>query len=91
MYFAQNVNEYLSNAMRSVAEARIEIGLFIKEEKSKSAIIAEIEAADTLYDSLYDVVSQIATLCGAVLTEDIINETSKEIERRSEIQINTSK
>lgn len=82
MYFSLEINEQLASAMRAAAEAKAEIGVFKKQEETKSEKRVSMESINELDEILCDVVCRIASLFGCVMADDAVRESNKEIENR---------
>ncbi len=82
MYFPLEINEQLANAMRAVAEAKAEIGIFKKQEETRSEKRVCLESVEELGDILCDVICRIASLTSSVISACAIDECDKEINNR---------
>lgn len=75
MYFTLEINEQLANAMRAVAEAKAEIGIFQKSEAG--SIYAP--SLDELNEVLSDAINRIANISGCVIAAIVIDESYNRI------------
>ena len=82
MYFPLEINEQLASAMRAAAEAKTEIGVFMKSEEKNSTKRVSIESINELDEILCDVVCRIASLTSSVMSTCAIDESDKEIKNR---------
>jgi len=82
MYFSLEINEQLANAMRAAAEAKAEIGIFKKQEETRSEKRVCLESVEELGDILCDVMCRIASLTSSVISACAIDECNKEIMNR---------
>lgn len=68
--------------MRAAAEVKVEIGIFKKQEETRSEKRVCLESVEELSDILCDVMCRIASLTSSVISACAIDESNKEIENR---------
>jgi hypothetical protein len=90
MYFPLEINEQLANAMRATAEAKAEIGVFMKSEEKNSTKRVSMESINELDEILCDVVCRIASLTSSVMSACAIDESDKEIKNRLNLENHVS-
>lgn len=79
MYFALEINEQLANAMRAVAEAKAEIGMFLKAEEAKVVKSVSIKEITEVDDTLRNAIINIAMLSGCVIAGNVMDESNNRI------------
>ena len=88
MYFPLEIIEQLANAMRAAAETKAEIGIFKKQEETKSEERVSMEAINELDEILCNVICRIADLSSSVISTCAIDECNKEIMNRLNLESN---
>lgn len=86
MYFTLEINEQLASAMRAAAEAKTEIGIFMKSEEASSVKHVDLRSVNELDEILCDVVCRIAGLTSSVMSACAIDESDKEIKNRLNLE-----
>ena len=74
MYFPLEINEQLANAMRATAEAKAEIGIFKKQEETRSEERISMEPLNELDEIPCDIMFRIASLTSSVISACAIDE-----------------
>ncbi len=74
MYFPLEINEQLANAMRATAEAKAEIGIFKKQEETRSEERISMEPLNELDEIPCDIMCRIASLTSSVISACAIDE-----------------